>query len=81
MPRRRSNKKSSHTFVISNKGKNLLVIDDYIYQQSKVIPNVIYWICKIKDRNPRAHVKTNAGELIKQTADDHCHLLSRSFDP
>jgi len=81
MLRRRSNKKSSRIFITSNKGKNLLVIDDYIYQQSKVIPNVTYWICKIKDCNARAHVKTNAGELIKQTGDDHCHLLSRNFDP
>ena len=76
MSRRRSNEKSSHTFITSNKGKNLLVIDDYIYQQSKVTPNVTYWICKIKDSNARAHTKTNTGELIKQTGDDHCHLLS-----
>jgi FLYWCH-type zinc finger protein len=76
MPRRRSNKKPSHTFITSNKGKNLLVIHNYIYQQSKITPNVTYWICKIKDCNARAHTKTNTGELIKQTGNDHCHLPS-----
>jgi hypothetical protein len=72
MPRRRSSKKSSHTFITSNKGKNVLVIDDYIYQQSKTTPNVVYLICKIKDCNARTHTKTNTDELIKQIGDDHC---------
>ena len=76
MPRRRSSKKLSHTFITSNKGKQLLVIDDYIYHHSKVTPNVTYWICNIKDCNARAHTKTSTNQLIKQTGDVHCHLSS-----
>ena len=73
MPRRRSSKKPSHTFITSNKGKHLLVIDDYIYHHTKITSNVTYWICKIKDCNARAHTKTSTNQLIKQTGGVHCH--------
>jgi hypothetical protein len=36
MPRRRSSKRPSQTFITSNKGKYLLVIDDYIYNHTKI---------------------------------------------
>ena len=76
MPRRRSSKKPSHSFITSNKGKNLLVIDDYMYHHTKITSNVAYWICQIKDCGARAHIKMNTNQLIKQTGDVHCHLLS-----
>ena len=76
MQRRRSSKKPSHTFITSNKGKNLLVIDDYIYHYTKITSTVTYWICQIKDCGARAHTKTGANQLIKQTGAVHCHLPS-----
>ncbi len=76
MPRRKSSKKPSHTFIKSNKGKNLLVIDDYIYNHTKINSNVTYWSCKVKDCNAGAHTKTSTNQLIKQTGDVHCHLPS-----
>jgi hypothetical protein len=48
MPRRRSSKKPSHTFITSNKGKNLLVIDDYIYNHTKITSNVWTFIETLK---------------------------------
>ncbi len=76
MPRRRSSKKPFYIFITSNKGKPLLVINDYIYQHSKITTNITYWVCKINDCNARAHTKTSTNQLIKQTGEDHCHLPS-----
>ncbi len=30
----------------------------------------------MKDRNAHAHTKRSTNHLIKETGDDHCHLLS-----
>jgi hypothetical protein len=46
--RRRSSKKPSHTFITSNKGKNLLVIDDYIYNHTKITSNVWTFVETLK---------------------------------
>jgi hypothetical protein len=63
----------TYTFVNSNKGKSLLVIDDYVFQQSgKATMATTYWACQLKNCSAVAHTTTKTGVLIKQK-NDHCH--------
>jgi FLYWCH zinc finger domain len=68
-----SNSLSSHSFITSQKGKQLLVIEDYVYQRTKTTENVIYWMCQYKDCPCRAHTNVKNEELIKHEG-THCHL-------
>ncbi|CAF4469854.1 unnamed protein product, partial [Rotaria magnacalcarata] len=37
------------SFINSNKGKSLLVADDYTFKWNKATTTTKYWICTIKD--------------------------------
>lgn len=64
----------AHFFVKSNKGKRLLVIDDYMFQRSGRITTVTtYWACQVKECSATAHTSTVTDALIKQK-NNHCHL-------
>jgi len=63
----------THSFVTSNKGKALLVIDDYVFQQSgKATIATTYWACQFKNCSAVAHTTTKTVVLTKQK-NDHCH--------
>jgi hypothetical protein len=63
----------THSFLNSNKGKPLLVIDDYVFQQSgKTTIATTYWACQLKDCSAVAHTDTKSGVLTKQK-NIHCH--------
>jgi hypothetical protein len=63
----------TYSFVNSNKGKSLLVVDDYVFQQSgKATIPTTYWACQCKDCSAVAHTTTLTGILTKQK-NDHCH--------
>jgi hypothetical protein len=62
-----------HSYVKSNKGKPLLVIGDYVFQQSgKTTAATTYWECQFKECSAVAHTDTSVGALTKQK-NDHCH--------
>ncbi|UJR19377.1 hypothetical protein I4U23_022506 [Adineta vaga] len=62
-----------YSYINSNKGKSLLVIDDYLYQQSgKPTVKTTYWACQFKHCPAVAHTNTNTGVATKQK-NDHCH--------
>ncbi|CAF1166798.1 unnamed protein product [Adineta ricciae] len=64
---------STYSFINSNKGKPLLVVDDYVFQQSgKSTTTTTYWACQFKGCSAVAHTSTGTGILIKQK-NDHCH--------
>ncbi len=70
MPRRRSSKKPSHTFITSNKGKNLLVIDDYIYNHTKITSNVWTFIETLKKEevvSRQLMLKSSSGNQKRKT--------------
>ncbi len=70
MPRRRSSKKPSHTFITSNKGKNLLVIDDYIYNHTKISSNVRTFIKTLKKEevvSRQLMLKSSSGNQKRKT--------------
>ena len=69
MPRRRSSKKHSHTFITSNKGKNLLVIDDYIYNHTKITSNVWTFIETLKKEvaSRQLMLKSSSGNQKRKT--------------
>ena len=63
----------THSFVTSNKGKTLLAIDGYVFQQSgKATIATTYWAYQFKDYSAVAHTTTKTGVLTKQK-NDHCH--------
>jgi hypothetical protein len=63
----------TYSFVNSNKGKPLLAIGDYVFQQSgKTTMTTTYWACQWKNCSAVAHTTTKTGVLIKQK-NDHCH--------
>ena len=68
-----SNNLPTHSFITSQKGKQLLVIEDYVYQRTKTTKNVTYWMCQYKGCLGLAHTNSNNNELIEQKG-DHYHL-------
>ena len=70
MPRRRSSKKPSHTFIKSDKGKHLLVIDDYIYNHTKITSNVWTFIETLKKEevvSRQLMLKSSSGNQKRKT--------------
>jgi hypothetical protein len=48
MPTSSSSPRPSQTFLTSNKGKSLFVIDDFIDHWRKTTLNVTYWACQVQ---------------------------------
>jgi hypothetical protein len=72
MAKANSNKMSPITFLTSNKGKPILVIEDYVYRRNKVTSKVTYWICEVKTCKAGVHTDSN-DQFVKLTG-DHSHL-------
>ncbi|CAM4837066.1 unnamed protein product [Rotaria magnacalcarata] len=65
-------KPPSILFINSNKGKPLLVADDYTFKLNKATTTTKYWISTIKDCAAKVHTDSNNG-LIKSVG-NHSHL-------
>ncbi|CAF4164323.1 unnamed protein product, partial [Rotaria sordida] len=65
---------SAISFITSNKGKPLLVHDNYIYYASKTTATVKYWKCE--DRSCNVGVHTSIKDAFIKTVGNHSHLQS-----
>ncbi|CAF3588472.1 unnamed protein product [Rotaria sp. Silwood1] len=65
---------SAISFITSNKGKPLLVPDNYIYYVSKTTAAVKYWKCE--DRSCNAGIHTSIKDTFLKTVGNHSHLPS-----
>ncbi|CAF3786921.1 unnamed protein product [Rotaria socialis] len=65
---------STMSFITRNKGKLLLVRENYIYFVSKTTTAVKYWKCE--DRTCNAGVHANINNVFIKTAGIHSHLQS-----
>ncbi|CAF1674237.1 unnamed protein product, partial [Rotaria magnacalcarata] len=60
------------SFINSNKGKPLLVADDYTFKLNKATITAKYWICTIKDC--AAKVQTDSNNGLMKSVGNHSHL-------
>ncbi|CAF2124758.1 unnamed protein product [Rotaria magnacalcarata] len=60
------------SFINSNKGKSLLVADDYTFKLNKATTTTKYWICTIKDCAAKVHTDSNNG--LMKTVGNRRHL-------
>ncbi|CAF1125086.1 unnamed protein product [Adineta ricciae] len=68
-----TNIKPKLVFILSNKKKQLLSIDDYIYQHNKSTENVSYWKCEEISCGAGVHLYPNK-EFKKFTKHHHNHM-------
>ncbi|CAF1445897.1 unnamed protein product [Rotaria magnacalcarata] len=64
--------KSPISFINSNKGKPLLVADDYTFKLNKATTTTKYWICTIN--GCAAKVNTDLNNWLMKTVGNHSHL-------
>jgi hypothetical protein len=62
------------SWLASNKGKRLLVIDGFVFQSNKISAKVTYWKCEVKECGATGHTDSN-DQLIRQNG-EHTHLPS-----
>ncbi|CAM4827788.1 unnamed protein product [Rotaria magnacalcarata] len=60
------------SFMNSNKGKPLLVADEYTFKLNKATTTTKYWICTINGCAAKVH--TDLTNLLMKTAGNHSHL-------
>ncbi|CAF4800198.1 unnamed protein product, partial [Rotaria magnacalcarata] len=60
------------SFMNSNKGKPLLVADEYTFKLNKATATTKYWICTINGCAAKVH--TDLTNLLMKTAGNHSHL-------
>ena len=65
---------SSVSFLISNKGKLLLVFDKYIFKCNKTTQSKKYWTCTKRGCNVSVH--TNLNDEFLSITGDHDHVAS-----
>ncbi|CAM4887935.1 unnamed protein product [Rotaria socialis] len=65
-------KSPSISFINSNKGKPLLVADDYTFKLNKTTTSTKYWICTINGCAAKVHTDLNNG--LMKTVGNHSHL-------
>ncbi|CAF2763078.1 unnamed protein product [Rotaria sp. Silwood2] len=63
------------SFINSNKGKPLLVVDDYTFKLNKAITATKYWICTINGCAAIVHTDSN-NRLMKTIRSDN-HLREK----
>ncbi|CAF3416117.1 unnamed protein product [Rotaria socialis] len=63
---------NSLSFLVSSKGKVLLVLNDFVYRLKKQTKDKKYWICQESVRT--AYVDTNIDNIFKKSSGDHNHL-------
>ncbi|CAF2658677.1 unnamed protein product [Rotaria sp. Silwood2] len=60
------------SFINSNKGKPLLVVDDYTFKLNKATTTTKYWICIINGCAAKVH--TDSNNRLMKTVGNHSHL-------
>ncbi|CAF2063868.1 unnamed protein product [Rotaria magnacalcarata] len=60
------------SFINSNKGKPLLIADDYTFKLNKATTTTKYWICTIKDCAAKVH--TDSNNRLMKSVGNHSHL-------
>ncbi|CAF5163126.1 unnamed protein product, partial [Rotaria magnacalcarata] len=60
------------SFINLNKGKPLLVADDYTFKLNKATTTTKYWICTIKVCAAKVHTDSNNG--LMKSVGTHSHL-------
>ncbi|CAF2155154.1 unnamed protein product, partial [Rotaria magnacalcarata] len=60
------------SFMNSNKGKPLLVADEYTFKLNKTTTTTKYWICTINGCAAKVH--TDSTNLLMKTVGNHNHL-------
>ncbi|CAF5085731.1 unnamed protein product, partial [Rotaria magnacalcarata] len=60
------------SFINSNKGKPLLVADDYTFKLNKAATTTKYWICTINGCAAKLHTDSNNG--LMKTVGSRSHL-------
>ncbi|CAF4567646.1 unnamed protein product [Rotaria magnacalcarata] len=65
----------SISFINSNKGKPLLVADDYTFKLNNTTTSTKYWICTINGCAAKVHTDLNNG--LMKTVGYHSHLREK----
>ncbi|CAF2064954.1 unnamed protein product [Rotaria magnacalcarata] len=65
----------SISFINSNKGKPLLVADDYTFKLNKTTTRTKYWICTVNCCAAKVHTDLNNG--LMKTVGYHSHLRAK----
>ncbi|CAF3026069.1 unnamed protein product [Rotaria sp. Silwood2] len=63
------------SFINSNKGTPLLVVDDYTFELNKATTTTKYWICTINGCAAKVH--TDSNNRLMKTVDNHSHLSEK----
>ncbi|CAF3480707.1 unnamed protein product, partial [Rotaria sp. Silwood2] len=63
---------NSLSFLVSNKGKLLLVLNDFVYRLKKQTNDKKYWICQ--ENGCTAYVHTDIDNIFIKSSGDHNHL-------
>lgn len=63
---------NSLSFLVSNKGNLLLVLNDFVYRLKKQTKDKKYWICQLNGCT--AYVHTDIDNIFIKSSGDHNHL-------
>ena len=61
------------SFIHSNKGKRLLVVNNHVFYQNKSTSKVTYWKCEQRMCSAGVHLDIN-DRFIKFSTSDHTHM-------
>ena len=61
------------SFIHSNKGKRLLVVNDHVFYQNKSTSKVTYWKCEQRMCSAGVHLDIN-DRFMKFSTSDHTHM-------
>lgn len=64
---------STTSFVLSQKGKPLLVMDDYVFMLNKTTNTIKYFRCENKDYTSTAHTDWN--NVLLKVNGNHSHVI------
>ena len=67
-----SNTSDNPYFLVSNKGKPLLVLNDYVFKKNKETKTKKYWVCQTSGCG--AYVHTSIQDVVLKITSEHNHL-------
>jgi hypothetical protein len=63
---------SSISFIQSQKGKTMLILNNFIFKLNKTTTTTKYWICTLNECSAKVH--TNMNDQLIKIVGEHCHL-------
>ena len=60
------------SFIKSQKGKPLLVLDKHIFKLNRSSTTTKYWMCTVIECTAKVH--TNVNDVFIRMIDEHCHI-------